>query len=56
MSKYMDIEDFNLGEGSRVSVVLTDGQLFTGTVTSYHHDKKTKENPNGTGTVEMTVE
>ena len=45
---YMDYEDFGITEGSRVSVVLRDGTLFTGLVTHHVHDKKT-------GRVEMTL-
>ena len=39
----MDIEDFNLGEGSRVGFQGPDGKLTVGTVTHFNHDKATGE-------------
>lgn len=39
----MDIEDFNLGEGSRVGFKGLDGKLTIGTVTHFNRDKATGE-------------
>lgn len=39
----MDIEEFNLGVGSKVGVVLKSGELVTGTIATYDHDKLTGE-------------
>ncbi|WP_104150984.1 hypothetical protein [Mycobacterium intracellulare] len=47
--RFMDIEDFDLGEGSRVGYQGLDGKLITGTITHFNRDKVT-------GEVTMSVE
>ncbi|MBO0676841.1 hypothetical protein JRC04_05135 [Mycolicibacterium sp. S2-37] len=46
---FMALADFNLGEGSKVSVVLRSGELFTGCITRLIEDKET-------GEINMTIE
>lgn len=41
--RFMDIEDFNLGEGSRIGFQGIDGKLTIGTVTNFNRDKVTGE-------------